>query len=60
MQAREEIYTIDELSEYLKTPKGTIYWLTYKKRIPYFKVGKRLRFRKSTIEKWAEKQENSK
>lgn len=60
MQIQEEIYTIDELSKYLKTSKGTLYWLTCKKRIPYFKVGKRLRFRKSTIDKWAEKQENSK
>lgn len=57
MADKGEIFTINELSEDLKTPKNTIYWLTCKKRIPFFKVGKQLRFRKSAIDKWAERQE---
>jgi len=57
---KTDYLTIDEVSQYLKIPKSTLYKLTMSKKIPYLKIGKQLRFRKSTINKWAEKQENSK
>ena len=52
--------TTDEVSKYLRIPKSTIYKLSMSKKIPCFKVGKQLRFRKGAINKWAEKQENFK
>ncbi|MFC1589950.1 helix-turn-helix domain-containing protein [Candidatus Omnitrophota bacterium] len=54
MKDRADIFTIDEISKYLKTPKSTIYMLTSKGQIPCFKVGKQLRFRKKAIDQWAE------
>jgi excisionase family DNA binding protein len=44
--------TITELSEYINTKKTTIYDMVYRKRIPYIKIGKLLRFNKETIEIW--------
>jgi len=60
MEDNDDIFTADELCKYLKIPKPTLYMLTCKNRIPHFKVGKRLRFRKTAIDKWAEKQETNK
>lgn len=48
----EDILTLDELSAYLKIPKGTLYKLCENGSLPTFKVGKQLRFRKGDIEKW--------
>ena len=47
---------IDELSSYLNISKKTIYNYTCAKIIPYYKIGKVLRFKKSDIEQWIEKQ----
>ncbi|MBL7197932.1 MAG: helix-turn-helix domain-containing protein [Candidatus Omnitrophica bacterium] len=55
-----EYLTIDELSEYLKIPKSTLYKMTTTKKIPCVKIGRQLRFRKSAIDNWVEKQEISK
>jgi excisionase family DNA binding protein len=43
---------IQELSEYLSIPKGTIYVWVCHRRIPYAKVGKLLRFDLQEIENW--------
>jgi excisionase family DNA binding protein len=49
--------SIAELSDYLQIAKGTIYKYTSKKRIPYFKIGKRVRFSKNSIDRWVKKLE---
>ena len=48
----EKLLTIDDISEVLQIPKGTIYVWTCKKRIPYRKANGCLRFKWSEIEKW--------
>lgn len=57
---KTDYLTINEVTEYLKIPKSTLYKLTMTKKIPYLKIGKQLRFRKSAINKWAEELEKSK
>jgi len=52
MSKKQEILTIEELSEYLKIPRSTLYKLCQEGRIPSQKVGRHWRFRKSTIDKW--------
>lgn len=43
---------IEDLAQYLSIPKGSLYvWVCHKK-IPYFKVGKLLRFDLKEIESW--------
>ena len=58
MGRNTEILDLSDASKYLKISKNTVYYLTSKKRLPFFKVGRQLRFRKSAIDNWAEKQEN--
>lgn len=44
---------INELSDYLGIPKGTLYaWVCYKK-IPYVKIGRLVKFDLKRIEGWA-------
>lgn len=50
------LLTIDELSEYLKLSKETIYRRIYDKTLPCFKVGRVWRFKSKEIEKWLAKQ----
>ena len=52
MSKNTEVLTLDELSKYVKISKGTLYKYTMAKRIPCFKIGVRLRFRKDSIDKW--------
>lgn len=43
---------IKELAEYLGIPKGTLYVWTCYKKIPYFKIGRIVKFDLEEIEKW--------
>jgi len=44
--------TIDELAEYLKISKSTLYKLVQDGGLPGQKVGKRWRFHKDAIDEW--------
>ncbi|MFA5439479.1 helix-turn-helix domain-containing protein [Dehalococcoides sp.] len=46
------ILTVDELSDYLKIPRSTIYKLVREGKIPSQKIGRHWRFRKETIDLW--------
>lgn len=48
----DKLFTIDEVASYLKIPKSTIYKLSQKGKLPSCKIGKQLRFRKSSLERW--------
>ena len=45
----------DQVCERLQIPKATLYELTRAKRIPFTKVGRRLRFDEDTIHEWFRK-----
>jgi len=47
---------IKEVSEYLKIKVSTAYALVEEKRIPHFRVGRLIRFKKSDIDQWMEGQ----
>jgi excisionase family DNA binding protein len=51
----EAFLTIREISEYLKVKPSTIYTMVAEKRIPHFKVGRLVRFKKSEIDVWMER-----
>ena len=53
----DDVMTIKEISSYLKLKEKTVYALAGKGKIPSFKAGGALRFRKSKIEKWIKAQE---
>jgi len=48
----DKLFTIDEVSAYFNIPKSTIYKLSQTSKIPSVKIGKQLRFRKSSIDNW--------
>ena len=54
----EELLTIEELAEYLKISKHTLYKIVEKGKLPALKRVNRWRFKKSKIEKWLEEHEN--
>jgi len=55
----KHLFTIKELAEYLKMQPITIYKHAAAGKLPGFKVGSKWRFKKSTIDRWIEEQENS-
>jgi excisionase family DNA binding protein len=47
-----QVLTIQELSEYLKVPKSTLYKLVREGKIPRQKIGRHWRFHKEAIDRW--------
>lgn len=47
-----EVMTIDELAEYLKVSKSSLYKLAQQGKVPGQKVGKHWRFHKNAIDVW--------
>ena len=50
----KEIYNIKELSSYLKISPSEIRKLVRQNKIPYFRVGNRIKFEKQSINEWIE------
>lgn len=47
-----DVLTIEDLSDYLKISKSTLYKLVREGKIPSHKIGRHWRFRKVTIDRW--------
>lgn len=47
-----DVLTIDELSEYLRISKSSLYKLAQEGKVPGQKVGRHWRFRKDAIDRW--------
>jgi excisionase family DNA binding protein len=54
MDSGDIIFTIQELAEYLKISRSTLYKLAQNGKIPGQKVGRHWRFRKKGIDRWLE------
>ncbi len=50
----ECLIDIEELSRRLSIPKGSLYNLVSQRRIPFVKIGRRLRFDVTKISEWVE------
>jgi excisionase family DNA binding protein len=55
---QENLLTTDQVAQYLKIDKFTVYRLVTQKKIPAFKVGNQWRFKKNMIEAWLMKNSN--
>jgi len=53
-QEEEEYFTLSKLAEYLAMSKSSIRRLVYWKKIPVTRIGRLLRFKKSSIYEWLE------
>ncbi|MFH1406814.1 MAG: helix-turn-helix domain-containing protein [Candidatus Omnitrophota bacterium] len=56
--AHARFITVDEIAEYLRIPKPTVYFMAQKGEIPAFKIGRHWRFEKEVFDAWVEKQKN--
>lgn len=56
---QENLLTTEQLAEYLRVDKFTIYRLVTRRKIPAFKIGKQWRFKRDMIEAWLRKQMNT-
>jgi excisionase family DNA binding protein len=52
----EVIFDVEGVAEYLHVDKSWVYKKVSLKEIPYFKIGKYPRFKKSHIDKWIDSQ----
>jgi excisionase family DNA binding protein len=48
----DQVFTIDELSAYLKIAKSTLYKLAQEGRLPSQKVGRHWRFHREAVDEW--------
>lgn len=48
----DDILTVDQVCEEFKISKSTLHKKTSRNEIPFFKVGSRLRFKRTLIAKW--------
>ena len=53
-------FNVQEASEYLDTPLGTLYQLTSKKLIPFHKRGRKLYFFQNELDAWIKSKEGRK
>lgn len=56
----DTVFTIEDLSQYLKIAKSTLYKLAQEGKVPGQKVGRHWRFRKVTIDSWLAKEDQAK
>lgn len=52
---RGDIMTMDELAEYLRISKSTLYKLATEDKLPGQKIGKRWRFHKDAVDEWVKR-----
>jgi len=55
--APDPVMTIDELADYLKISKSTLYHLVRRGEVPGTKIGRHWRFKREAIERWLETSE---
>jgi len=55
-----EVLTIEDLADYLKISKSTLYKLVREGSVPCQKVGKHWRFHKDAIDAWLKQQPSTK
>ncbi len=49
---QEVLLTVEQVAQYLKVDKLTIYRLVAQRKLPAFKVGNQWRFKRSMLEVW--------
>ncbi len=55
----QKLLTVEEIADYLQVKPSTIYQWTHQGFIPHVKLGNRVRFRLSQVDRWIERRENN-
>jgi len=53
----KQLWTVQKVSEYLNLAPITIYKYVSNRKMPFYKIGSAVRFRKEQIDDWIEKNE---
>jgi excisionase family DNA binding protein len=53
---KEQYLNVTQAAAYLTLSKSTVYQYLHYKKIPFFKIGERVVFSKSQLDKWIKKQ----
>lgn len=56
---KESFLTIDDLAEYLKISKSTLYKLAQAGKLPGQKIGRHWRFHKDAVDQWLKERKSS-
>ena len=56
---QENLLTTEQVAQYLKIDKFTVYRLITQGKIPAFKIGNQWRFKRSMVEAWLESNRNT-
>jgi len=48
----ERLMNTQEVAQYLRVPRATVYRLVKEHKLPVIRIGKHLRFRKKTLDEW--------
>ena len=56
----EKLMTLEEVADYLRLSKDTVYRMASAGKLPASKVGSQWRFRKDDVDRWLEKNKNVK
>jgi len=51
-ETADEIITANEVADYLKIAKSTVYLWMKEQGLPFRKIGRALRFKRSEVEQW--------
>jgi len=60
MNADDSLWDIDEVAQYLKVTKDTVYRWIAKKQMPAIKIGKKWLFRRNDIDVWLSSMDHQK
>jgi excisionase family DNA binding protein len=52
MESLRAVMTVDEVAEYLRIPRASVYKLAQRGKIPCQKVGRHWRFRRQSVDAW--------
>lgn len=51
----QKLLTVEQIAEYLQVKPSTVYQWTHQGYIPHVKLGNRVRFRVSQVDRWLER-----
>ena len=54
MNIKDNLMGIEELASYLGVKVSTLYKWVHAKQVPYYKIGRLVKFRKSEVDCWIE------
>ena len=58
-EARDVLLTADEVASFLRVTRGWVYAETRARRIPHVRLGRYVRYRRSTVEAWVSELEEA-